>query len=94
MSSSDFAAAKKSVQGQSFEDQKLKVAKQVLNTNCMSTSQVKEIMALFSFEDTKVDWAQFAYGKTTDPNNYFQLNDGFTYSDSVDKLNAYIESHK
>jgi hypothetical protein len=94
MSSSDFSAAKKSVEGQSFEEQKLKVAKQILNTNCMSTSQVKEIMALFSYEDTKVDWAEFAYGKTTDPNNYFQLNDGFTYSSSVDKLNAYIESHK
>ncbi len=94
MSSSDFANAKKSVGGQSFEDQKLKIAKQVLNTNCMSTSQIKEIMALFSFEGTKVDWAEFAYGKTTDPNNYYQLNDGFTFSGSVDKLNSYIESHK
>ncbi|MDQ3108466.1 MAG: DUF4476 domain-containing protein [Bacteroidota bacterium] len=94
MSSSDFASAKKSVEGQSFEEQKLKIAKQILNTNCMSTSQIKEIMSLFSFEDTKVDWAEFAYGKTTDPNNYYQLNDGFTYSDSVDKLNSYIESHK
>jgi hypothetical protein len=94
MSSSDFAAAKKSVEAQSFEEQKLKIAKQILNTNCMSTSQIKDIMALFSFEDTKVDWAEFAYGKTTDPNNYYQLNDGFTYSSSVDKLNSYIESHK
>jgi hypothetical protein len=94
MGSGDFAAAKKSVEGQSFEEQKLKVAKQILSTNCMNVSQVKEIMALFSFEDTKIDWAEFAYGKTTDPNNYYQLNDGFTYSGSVDKLNEYIESHK
>lgn len=94
MSASDFANAKKSVEGQSFEDKKLKVAKQILNTNCMSTAQVKEIMGLFSFEDSKVDWAEFAYGKTTDFNNYYQLNDGFTFSSSVDKLNDYIEAHK
>jgi hypothetical protein len=94
MSSSDFDNAKKSVDAQSFEEQKLKVAKQILNTNCMSTAQVKEIMGMFSFEDTKVDWAEFAYGKTTDFNNYYQLNDGFTFSGSVDKLNSYIESHK
>lgn len=94
MSSSDFENAKKSVTGQSFEDQKLKIAKQVLNTNCMSCAQVKEIMGLFSFEETKLDWAKFAYGKTTDFNNYYQLNDGFTYSSSVDDLNSYIESHK
>lgn len=94
MSSSDFAAAKKSISGQSFEDGKLKVAKQVLNTNCMSCAQVKEIMALFSFEENKLEWAKFAYGKTTDPNNYYQLNDGFSFSTSVDELNEYIESHK
>lgn len=94
MSSADFDKAKKSVSGQSFEDGKLKVAKQVLNTNCMSVAQVKEIMALFSFEETKLDWAKFAYGKTTDPQNYYQLNDGFTYSTSVDDLNEYIENHK
>jgi hypothetical protein len=94
MSSSDFAAAKKSISGQSFEDGKLKVAKQVLNSNCMSCAQVKEIMGLFSFEETKLDWAKFAYGKTTDPKNYYQLNDGFTFSTSVDDLNEYIESHK
>ncbi|MEO5644209.1 MAG: DUF4476 domain-containing protein [Bacteroidia bacterium] len=94
MGSSDFENAKKSVSGQSFEDQKLKIAKQVLNTNCMSCAQVKEIMSLFSFEETKLDWAKFAYGKTTDFNNYYQLNDGFTYSSSVDDLNSYIESHK
>lgn len=94
MSDVDFAKAKASVSNQSFKDEQLKVAKQILNTNCMSTDQVKEIMAIFTFEDTKLDWAEYAYGKTTDPNNYYQLNDGFTYSDSVDKLNSYIESHK
>jgi hypothetical protein len=94
MSSADFANAKSSVEKQSFEDGKLKVAKQILSTNCMSVAQVKEIMAMFSYEETKLEWAKFAYGKTTDPNNYYQLNDGFTYSSSVDALNEYIETQK
>jgi len=94
MTSSEFANAKASVEKQSFEDQKLKVAKQILSTNCMTSAQVKEIMAMFSFEETKLDWAKFAYGKTTDPNNYYQLNDGFTYPSSVDALNSYIETQK
>lgn len=94
MSSADFANAKASVSKQSFEDGKLKIAKQIMNTNCMSVAQVKEIMALFSFEETKLEWAKFAYGKTTDPQNYYQLNDGFTYSSSVDELNEYIETQK
>jgi hypothetical protein len=93
MSSSDFANAKASVQKQSFEDGKLKVAKQILNTNCMSTAQVKEIMGMFTMEDTKLDWAKYAYGKTTDPNNYYQLNDGFSFSSSTDELDEYIKQH-
>lgn len=94
MGSGDFASAKSSVQSKSFEDSKLTVAKQILNTNCMSSAQVKEIMQLFSFEETKLDWAKFAYGRTTDPNNYFKLNDAFTFETSIDELNKYIESHK
>lgn len=94
MSATDFANAKASVEKQSFEDDKLKVAKQILSSNCMSSAQVKQIMTMFSYEETKLEWAKFAYGKTTDPQNYYQLNDGFTYSSSVDALNAYIETQK
>lgn len=94
MTISEFSNAKASVEKQSFEDGKLKVAKQILSTNCMSSAQVKEIMGMFAYEETKLEWAKFAYGKTTDPNNYYQLNDGFTYPSSVDELNSYIESHK
>jgi len=94
MNSSDFASAKSSVQSKSFEDSKLTVAKQILSSNCMSTSQVKDIMSLFSFEETKLTWAKFAYGKTTDPNNYFKLNDAFTFEASIDELNSYISSQK
>lgn len=94
MSSTEFANAKASIEKQSFEDAKLKVAKQILSTNCMSSAQVKEIMGMFSYEENKLEWAKFAYGKTTDPNNYYQLNDGFAYTTSVDALNEYIEAHR
>lgn len=94
MSATDFAAAKASVEKQMMDDSKLKVAKQVVGTNCMTTAQVKEIMTLFTMERTKLDWAKFAYGKTSDPQNYYQLNDGFMFSSSVDELNKYIETQK
>lgn len=92
MGSSDFEKAKASVKSKSFEDSKLTVAKQIMNSNCLSSAQVKEIMALFSFEETKLDWAKFAYRKTTDPNNYYQLNDGFTFETSITELDNYIKS--
>lgn len=94
MGSSDFADAKKSISSKSFEDSKITMAKQVIKANCLSTTQVKEIMMLFSFEDTKLDLAKFAYDRTTDPNNYYKLNDAFTFESSIEELDKYVESHK
>lgn len=90
MSNADFESAKSSIRTKSFEDSKLTVAKQVLGSNCLLSSQVKEVMLLFSFEDTRLDFAKFAYGKTFDPGNYYKLNDAFQFESSIDELNEYI----
>lgn len=90
MNSSDFEAAVNTINAKSFDDTKLTIAKQIINSNCLKTTQVKRIMSLFSFEATKLDLAKYSYMHTYDPQNYFQLNDAFTYSSSVDDLNTYI----
>jgi len=92
MSAGDFANAKKAIEDQGFEENKLQVAKQVLKGNCISSAQVKETIGLFSFEKTKVDYAKFAYDRTTDQNNYYTINDAFSFSSSVTELNEYINS--
>lgn len=94
MGASDFNAAKASISSKSFEDSKVTVAKQVIDANCLSTRQVKEIMQLMTFEENKLTIAKYAYTKTTDPNNYFQLNDAFTFESSIDELNAYINANR
>lgn len=94
MGTSDFNTAKSSISSKSFEDSKVTVAKQVIDANCLSTRQVKEIMELMTFEENKLTIAKYAYTKTTDPNNYFQLNDAFTFESSIDELNAYINANR
>lgn len=91
MSSIEFGDAKKSISSKSFEDTKLQVAKQVAKNNCLNTTQVKEIMALFSFEDSKLDFAKNAYDRTVDKKNYYKVGDAFGFSSSVDELNEYID---
>ena len=94
MSPGDFESAKASIKSKSFEDSKLTVAKQILGSNCMLSSQVKDVMLLFDFENTRLDFAKFAWGKTFDYGNYYKLNDAFTFESSIDDLNKYIEVHK
>jgi len=47
-------------------------------------------MQAFTFEDTKLQFAKFAYGRTFDIGNYFVVNNAFDFSSSVDELNAFI----
>lgn len=90
MSEPDFQSAKKSIASKDFEESKLTIAKQILGSNCMLCSQVRDVMSLFSFEATKLDFAKFAYNKVFDQGNYYKLNDAFTFESSIDELNNYI----
>ncbi|MBL4585948.1 MAG: DUF4476 domain-containing protein [Flavobacteriales bacterium] len=90
MEDAQFADAKRSVSSKDFEDSKLTVAKQITGANCLTASQVREMMTVFDFEDSKLQYAKFAYGQTYDLGNYYKLNDAFDFESSIDELNAYI----
>jgi hypothetical protein len=86
----DFTAAKKTIADASFEDSKLSTAKSVASSNCLTSAQVTEICNLFSFEDTKLAFAKYAYKYTTDPRNYFKVNNVFSFDASKDELNKFV----
>ena len=92
MAPGDFASAVNTIKKESFDDTKLSTAKQIAGGNCLSAGQIAEICKTFSFEDKKLDFAKFAYTHCTEPNNYFKINNVFTFSSSVDDLNKYIQS--
>ncbi|MBC8487143.1 MAG: DUF4476 domain-containing protein [Bacteroidetes bacterium] len=92
MSDQNFSDVKYSISLKDFEDARLSIAKQVLKSNCLIVSQVKEIMMLFDFEETKIEFAKDAYFHTYDIGNYYQLNDAFEFELSVEELNEYINS--
>lgn len=89
-----FGTAVSTISGQTFEDNKLQVAKQVFTSNCMTSAQVAEILRLFTFEESRLEFAKFAYGRTYDLGNYFVVNSAFTFSSSVDELNDFISGSR
>jgi hypothetical protein len=94
MTPPDFEQAKRSIASKDFEDSKLTIAKQIIGSNCLLSSQVREIMLLFSFEDSRLEFAKYAYGYTLDLGNYFKVNDAFTFESSIDELNEYIQQYR
>lgn len=93
MSVSDYNDAQNSIKETSFEDTKLSTAKQIADVNCLDVAQIKGIMKLFSFEDSKLEFAKYCYATCYDKKNYFKLNDAFTFDSSKKEMNEYIKDH-
>jgi len=91
MSPTEFAEAKTSIDSKSFEESKMTTAKQIGRDRCFTAEQVKGIMNTFSFEDTKLEFAKYAYERTYDIGNYYKLNDAFSFESSIDELNEYTK---
>lgn len=82
---------KSSIESKSFKDDRMTVAKQATRAKCLSAAQIKSIMEIFTFEDSKLEYAKFAYDHCHDIDNYYLLNDAFTFSSSIDELNEFLE---
>ncbi len=94
MNGADFADLKNSVERQSFSDTKMTIAKQGTKGGFFTASQIREMMNLFTFETNKLEYAKFAYTYCIEKNKYYQVNDVFSFSSSVDELNKYLETVK
>lgn len=91
MSSKEISGLVSTIEGQSFSDSKLRTAKRALQNKCIKVSDVKKIMDLFSFEDSKLDFAKHAYTSTHDIDNYYLLYNNFSFEFSIEELEEYID---
>ncbi|MFM7175994.1 MAG: DUF4476 domain-containing protein, partial [Bacteroidota bacterium] len=90
----EFESLKSSINSKTFEDSKMTLAKQATGSACLTAQQVKDIMLLFTFEDNRLEFAKYAYGRTYDLGNYYKVNDAFTFELTIDELNEYINSRR
>jgi hypothetical protein len=85
-----FASALRSIKLQSFDSDQIRVAKQIIRQNGVSSHQMVEIMELLSFESSRLEIAKYGYQFVGDPENYFVVNDVFWFSSSVRELDRFI----
>lgn len=76
------------------ETSKLIVAKNVIDNNCMTAQQVYDMCKLFSYDNTKLEFAEYAYVRTVDIANYGIVNGVFELASNKDKLAIYIKDHQ
>jgi hypothetical protein len=89
-----FASLTETLKRESFESTRLKLARQVTEQHYFTSAQVRSLLQLFTFEESRLDLAKYMYGITIDRENYFQLYNVFTYSASKEELAAYMSAYK
>ncbi|MCF6366658.1 MAG: DUF4476 domain-containing protein [Bacteroidales bacterium] len=92
MNPQNFQKAKQTISNADFSSDKQTIAKQIVNSNCLTAQQVREVTSLFDFEEDKLEFAKFAYTHTFDVENYFIINDIFDFSSSIEELDNYINT--
>jgi hypothetical protein len=92
MSDGDFREALASIKSKSFEDSKLTTAKQICKSECMTAEQIRDINKAFGFEETRLEFAKFAYDYVYDASKYYKVNDSFSFEMTIEELNEYLES--
>jgi Domain of unknown function (DUF4476) len=94
MGTNDFNQFKQTITNAGFENTKLAIAKQTIGNNYFTAAQVKEIVGLFSFENSKLDIAKTAYRRSIDKNNYFIVSDAFAFNSSKEELAKFLETSR
>jgi len=94
MSTRDFELVKEQIRKEWFEKNRLTSVKVITDKNNFTAQQVKEMMLLFTFEENRLEVAKYAYRKTADKQNYYQLNDALTFSNSKDDLARFIRESR
>jgi hypothetical protein len=92
VSDQDFMDICASIRKQSFNSTRVTIARQIIQAKtCFTSKQVLEIVRLFDFDDSRLEIAKFAYTYTIDKQNYYIVNDGFSFENSKTELSKFID---
>jgi hypothetical protein len=92
MNNANFEEAKRTVAANGFDETRLSTAKQIASSNCLNTNQIAALIKIFGFEESKLDFAKYAYDFCVDRNNYFKIANSFSFESSKTELNNYLQS--
>jgi hypothetical protein len=95
ISANDFSQITETINKESINSTKVSLAKQIIRSKkCFTVKQVSEILRLIPFEDSRLELAKFSYDYTTDRENYYQLADVFSFSQSKEDLMKFLETKR
>ena len=78
MRQSDFNSLKSQVRSRYFDSSRMTVAKQACRYNCMTSDQIRDLCKEFSYESSKIEFAEYAFEYCYDRYRYYIVGQAFT----------------
>lgn len=95
VSTQEFADITASLKKVSFDSSRLIQARSIVQAKkCFTVNQITDLCRLFSFDNSRLDLAKFAYEFCTNPSDYFKVNEVFTFDASKTDLTRFINSKR
>ena len=85
-----FADIKASINGESYDEDRVKMAKVVLKEILLSAVQIKTLLNLLSYDDNRLILAKYAYDYCNDKHAYGLVANALSYSSNKKNLLDYI----
>lgn len=88
---SPFLALQTAVKKASLDDEKMDVILVGLKRNELSTTQLTQLLKLMNDDDRKLKIAKSAYYRISDPQNFYALEDAFSFSNRQNDFINYLK---
>ena len=94
MNAEDFEAALRVITKNSFDSNRLDMAKQIVRDNWMTARQIARICGVFTYDQNRLEFAKYAYPSCVDKGMYFLLDEVFTYRSNKEELQNFISRYR
>lgn len=81
------------IAGKYFEETRMSLSKELVDHYCLSSEQVKDLMSLFSYDRSRMDFASYAIVKVIDPENFMVCKESFMISANGTVIEDLIKDH-
>jgi hypothetical protein len=94
ISTTDFQQVKRNISSQSNLVQKLSIAKTAVQSNCLLSTQIKDMLEYFPEDTDKLEIAIASYKNAVDKADFYEVYNNFAYYSTVFRLHDYVLSQK
>jgi|GEM_PF-4313437 len=94
MTAENFAKLLKGLKAESFDDNKASFIATFAVHGRLNSDQARELLKAFSFDDGRIKSAVLIYPRLTDPENFYQVLDAFSFDSSKNAVREKLKLKK